>query len=276
MAEYSSRDILLYVNAMNRTMSRKGITKEISDEFWASDIVPILYPMWDSDRDKLETFVRYNDGVSAINKTKYQRNQKTGEYKWVSYELKLDTFLPAELNDLYEKLDAKFTEYRGLIDVDLEQQLAATFAKENIVTWTKILMVRKFLLEESDWTQVPDAPISEEDKAMWRTYRQKLRDIPQEQESIPPSSVRFPVTPVKYKQAVEEGRTDAEYLSEFSGHFYNVTQSVLGKFSSKMVTYLTLALNAGAIGEVPNLKPAIKEQNTLDEILKVIEAGGFN
>jgi hypothetical protein len=276
MAEYSSRDILLYVNAMNRTMSRKGITKEIGDEFWASDIVPILYPMWDSDRDKLETFVRYNDGVSAINKTKYQRNQKTGEYKWVSYELKLDTFLPSELDDLYEKLDAKFTEYRGLIDVDLEQQLAATFAKENIVTWTKILMVRKFLLEESDWTQVPDAPVSEEDKAMWRTYRQKLRDIPQEQESIPPSSVRFPVTPVKYKQAFEEGRTDAEYLSEFSGHFYNVTQSVLSKFSSKMVTYLTLALNAGAIGEVPSLKPAIKEQNTLDEILKVIEAGGFD
>lgn len=276
MAEYSSRDILLYVNAMNRTMSRKGITKEISDEFWASDIVPILYPMWDSDRDKLETFVRYNDGVSAVNKTKYQRNQKTGEYKWVSYELKLDTFLPSELDDLYEKLDAKFTEYRGLIDVDLEQQLAATFAKENIVTWTKILMVRKFLLEESDWTQTGDAPISEEDKAMWRTYRQKLRDIPQEQESIPPSSVRFPVTPVKYKQAVEEGRTDAEYLSEFSGHFYNVTQSVLSKFSSKMVTYLTLALNAGAIGEVPSLKPAIKEQNTLDEILKVIEAGGFD
>jgi hypothetical protein len=276
MAEYSSRDILLYVNAMNRTMSRKGITKEISDEFWTSEIIPILYPMWDSDRDKMETFVRYSDGVSAINKTKYQRNQKTGEYKWVSYELRLDTFLDSELLDLYEKLDAKFTEYRGLIDVDLEQQLAATFAKENIVTWTKILMVRKFLLEESDWTQVPDAPISDEDKAMWRTYRQKLRDIPQEQESIPPSSVRFPVTPDKYKQAVEEGRTDAEYLSEFSGHFYNVTQSVLSKFSSKMVTYLTLALNAGAIGEVPSLKPAIKEQNTLDEILKVIEAGGFD
>jgi hypothetical protein len=275
MAEYSSRDILLYVNAMNRTMSRKGITKEISDEFWTSEIIPILYPMWDSDRDKLETFVRYSDGVSAINKTKYQRNQKTGEYKWVSYELRLDNFLDSELLDLYEKLDAKFTEYRGLIDVDLEQQLAATFAKENIVTWTKILMVRKFLLEESDWTQTNDAPVSEEDKEMWRVYRQKLRDIPQEQESIPPSAVRFPVTPVKYKQAVEEGRTDAEYLSEFSGHFYNVTQSVLNKFSSKMVTYLTLALNAGAIGEVPNLKPAIKEQNTLDEILKVIEAGGF-
>lgn len=275
MAEYSSRDVLLYVNAVNRTISRKGVTKEIKDEFWASDIVPILYPMWDSDRDKLESFIRYKDGVTLINKNKYQRNQSTGEYKWVSYELKLDNILSSELDDLYAKLDAKFTEYRGLIDVDLEQQLAATFAKENIVTWTKILMVRKFLLEESDWTQTGDAPVSEEDKAMWRTYRQKLRDIPQEQEGIPPYAIRFPVTPVKYKQAVAEGRTDAEYLSEFSGHFYNVTQSVLSKFSSKMVTYLTLALNAGAIGEVPNLKPAIKEQNTLDEILKVIEAGGF-
>jgi hypothetical protein len=40
---------------------------------------------------------------------------------------------------------------------------------------------RDFLLQSSDWTQVADAPV---DKAAWATYRQALRDIPQ-QEGFP-------------------------------------------------------------------------------------------
>lgn len=35
---------------------------------------------------------------------------------------------------------------------------------------------RDQLLAESDWTQVPDAPV---DKAAWAVYRQALRDLPQ-------------------------------------------------------------------------------------------------
>lgn len=36
---------------------------------------------------------------------------------------------------------------------------------------------RNRLLAETDWTQVADAPV---DKAAWATYRQALRDIPQQ------------------------------------------------------------------------------------------------
>lgn len=274
MAEFSSRDVLLYVNAINRTMTRKGITKEIGDDFWQSDIAPILYPTWDSDRDKLESLIRYSDGKTIINKVKFQRSQKTKEYKWVSYELKLGDFLPAELDNLYTTLDEKFTEYRGLVDITLEEKLSGTFAKDNIVSWSKLLMVRKFLLQESDWTQLPDAPIAEEDKPLWLAYRQKLRDMTEEQKNVPASTVRFPITPVKYRQAIDEGRTSSEYLTEYSEHFYNASQSMLNKFASKMVAYLTVALNSGAISDVPTLT-AYREDTALDEILKVIEAGGF-
>ena len=274
MPEFSSRDVLLYVNAINRTMTRKGITKEIGDDFWQSDIAPILYPTWDSDRDKLESLIRYSDGKTIINKVKFQRNQKTKEYKWVSYELKLGDFLPAELDNLYTTLDEKFTEYRGLVDITLEEKLSGTFAKDNIVSWSKLLMVRKFLLQESDWTQLADAPIAEEDKPLWLAYRQKLRDMTEEQKNVPASTVRFPITPVKYRQAIDEGRTSAEYLTEYTEHFYNASQSMLNKFANKMVAYLTVALNSGAISDVPTLT-AYREETALDEILKVIEAGGF-
>jgi hypothetical protein len=36
---------------------------------------------------------------------------------------------------------------------------------------------RNNLLGESDWTQMPDAPLTEEEKTLWQTYRQALRDV---------------------------------------------------------------------------------------------------
>ena len=37
---------------------------------------------------------------------------------------------------------------------------------------------RDIFLRESDWTQVPDSPLSDSKKAEWATYRQALRDLP--------------------------------------------------------------------------------------------------
>ena len=46
---------------------------------------------------------------------------------------------------------------------------------------TEVKNKRKHLLDISDWTQVPDAPV---DQASWQVYRQALRDIT-EQEGFP-------------------------------------------------------------------------------------------
>ena len=49
---------------------------------------------------------------------------------------------------------------------------------------------RNRLLTASDWTQIADAPV---DKTAWTTYRQALRDIPQ-QENFP-KSILWPSKP---------------------------------------------------------------------------------
>ena len=49
---------------------------------------------------------------------------------------------------------------------------------------------RDQLLAESDWTQVADAPV---DQAAWTTYRQALRDIPQQAGF--PENVTWPEKP---------------------------------------------------------------------------------
>lgn len=46
------------------------------------------------------------------------------------------------------------------------------------------IVLRDSLLEESDWTQMPDSPLSEERKGAWAEYRQELRDITK-QEGFP-------------------------------------------------------------------------------------------
>lgn len=39
--------------------------------------------------------------------------------------------------------------------------------------------LRDQMLAASDWTQLPDAPLSEAQRAEWREYRQALRDLPE-------------------------------------------------------------------------------------------------
>ena len=56
------------------------------------------------------------------------------------------------------------TEYRALVDSSI---------------WNVIRMDRDKLLAESDWTVMPDSPLSTSKQNEWKTYRQSLRDIPQ-------------------------------------------------------------------------------------------------
>ena len=278
----SPSETSLYLNAFDKTIQHEGVMKTIDDDYWTSDIVPILYPLWDSDKDKLELFVQYKDGSTKMNKTKYQRNQKTGEYKWVSYQFDTSPF-PTEVNDLYNRIVDKWIEYRQGQENDLERALEASFSQSTILNWTKVSLMRNFLLMDSDWTQVGDAPISAEEKAKWVTYRQKLRDIPQDQATIAANSVVFPITPSKHTK-LGDGKT---YLDDVT-HFYTIPQSVYSKFSTRIVTYLSIAIGTASIDEMPvnfitapnmatgltTIKPSTGSDE-LDEILKMIDAGDF-
>lgn len=51
-------------------------------------------------------------------------------------------------------------------------------------------------LTASDWTQVPDSPLSDEKKEAWRVYRQALRDFPNTYTGAPEDwKSSFPVSP---------------------------------------------------------------------------------
>ena len=58
-------------------------------------------------------------------------------------------------------------------------------------TAKKVRQSRDFLLSETDWTQVIDAPV---DQAAWAAYRQSLRDIPNQAGF--PNEINWPVEPL--------------------------------------------------------------------------------
>ena len=263
----------LYLNAFDKTIQHDGIIKTIDDDYWTKNIVPLLYPMWDSDNDKLEVFVLYKDGTTRMNKTKYTRNQKTGVYKWISYQFDLSPFT-TEITDLSNNLIDKWTEYRQGQENDLERNLAGHFAKTSILNWTKVKLIRNFLLMDSDWTQLGDAPCSDEEKARWVAYRKKLRDIPKDHAKMSANSVPFPMTPPKWA-ALADGE---EYLDSTS-HFFTIPQSVYSKFSTRIVNYLAMAIGTTNIDgmEVTRISAPSNVQTSLvselDEILDLIDKG---
>lgn len=55
----------------------------------------------------------------------------------------------------------------------------ATQITDRQAKWLNIRHHRNLLLRETDWSQLPDAPIDETEKPRWATYRQNLRDLPQ-------------------------------------------------------------------------------------------------
>jgi hypothetical protein len=76
---------------------------------------------------------------------------------------------------------------------DWELRDIPTTPPEPEATWDDIRAMRNGKLAASDWTQLPDIPLSEKEVTAWRTYRQELRDIQTGEGS--PSDVIWPTAP---------------------------------------------------------------------------------
>lgn len=63
-------------------------------------------------------------------------------------------------------------EKKRIIDEKVARQAARDY-------WAEIRSIRDNLLWMCDWTQNPDSPLTEEKKLAWKTYRQQLRDLPE-------------------------------------------------------------------------------------------------
>ena len=102
---------------------------------------------------------------------------------------------------------------KGAQDGD-EVTLIADDAKVQAKTaqaWTALRAQRNRLLQQSDWTALSDAHLSQDKKDAWFTYRQALRDLPDDlaasvpEGAGPPDLFEWPLDPTVVVQAPVTG-----------------------------------------------------------------------
>ena len=93
-----------------------------------------------------------------------------------------------QYTDLQDNCDA--SESSGVVTIIKSAEWLENKTNE---AWRKIRNQRNQLLKDSDYIMFPDITITAEKKEEWETYRQALRDIPQDYDS--PDEVVYPTKP---------------------------------------------------------------------------------
>jgi hypothetical protein len=84
----------------------------------------------------------------------------------------------------------------GIYEVSEYKIIDASPVEQSIDFWETIRLQRNELLNQSDWTQINDSPLSDSKKQEWATYRQLLRDLPNTYQSVNNiADVIFPTMP---------------------------------------------------------------------------------
>jgi hypothetical protein len=92
---------------------------------------------------------------------------------------------------IYEKGIEMFNnEKQRIADHKKEQENAIESARDY---WKELRSLRDGKLTKYDWTQTLDAPLTEEQRIAWATYRQALRDVPANTED--PKNPVWPAKP---------------------------------------------------------------------------------
>jgi len=86
-----------------------------------------------------------------------------------------------------ELIDGVYYQTWVVIDASHEEIDARLNSK-----WSKTRLTRNNYLQECDWTQLIDSPLSSIKKSEWNIYRQGLRDIPSQAN---PFNIVWPIKP---------------------------------------------------------------------------------
>lgn len=82
-----------------------------------------------------------------------------------------------------------------LVGMGFSQKEAADVCNKAIkdAKFSSIRAQRDYMISQTDYTQMPDSPLSDAKKKAWADYRQALRDLPQQYDN--PDDVVWPTKP---------------------------------------------------------------------------------
>lgn len=248
-------ELILQVDAIQKTVTYKNVTKNITDTYWTSDIVPVLYPLWDSDKDKLVLFAWYANDTYMAQKRKYTKNFKTDTFYWNDYEM--EDVGGTEGKKVFDKFKEAFFLADSLEETEYQSTFSKVYAKTSTVSWLSVRLSRNFLLTETDWVFVEDSGVSADDKELYKKYRKKLRDLPSDTATTDAAQVKFPINPSYYKNVILQKDASAEYL-ETADQFIALASTYFQTFKEKITSYLM----------VSGITEGLYNKTFLDDLLK--------
>tara|TARA_B100000427_G_scaffold319849_1_gene318571 strand:- start:963 stop:1838 length:876 start_codon:yes stop_codon:yes gene_type:complete len=232
------------LDVINQEIEYVGTPKTIPESYWKDTLTPLLYPLWDSDKDKLIVFQWYTNDTYIAKRRKYVKDFKTDTYSWVDYEM--EQVGVAEATALKDKLIDGFYLIDSLENDEFSNELARMYSKQKEISPLSIRLARNFLLDETDWTQLPDAPIDADLKAQYTLYRTKLRELTESTEfSTETAETKFPIAPEFYNKIYKVDFPTEAYL-QTDGQFIKMGQHRLKKFRDKIAYFLTLKTETDA------------------------------
>lgn len=216
--------------------------------------------LW-NDEDTIEIFTYYDDGTYFLEK-------KRSVYDW---RLKLSRQQAYVVEDLTEEeLESLKTNFLSVYQIcqvnflqktkhEVEQQLKQQFGfvKHNLFS------MRCRFLSETDWTQLPDNDLTDEQTEEYRVYRSKLRDITKTDAWLNGEYInaKFPIPPNKYHELYPNA--EVAYLE--TEDQWNPEGIVMLK--SKLLRFAhTLGLQSTTIGIDMSRLDSTLDSGNLDDI----------
>ena len=231
-------NVQIQLDVINQEISYNDIPKAIPNSHWTDTLVPLMYPTWDTDKDKLILFRWFDNDTYLAQRRKYILNFKTNTNEWKDYEM--EQVADATATAFKDKLIESWYAIDAIENFDFQTELASMYAKTSAVSPTSVRLARDFLLDECDWTQLSDCQLSADDKALWVTYRQKLRDLTTDANfNTAATEVKFPISPNFYNKIHKVENPSDAYLATDT-QWLKSSSHYLRLFNEKIAHYLTL------------------------------------
>ena len=262
------------IAALNRTIIRGGYSRTFSEKDWTTFITPIIYPLWDSDKDLLISFNYQNDPVEkwSCDKKKYVRNHTTGQYFWKPYiftEVDIDV-VQKFVADIDEAFDAQLsTEFS-----DIQHRMSKVIEQSKGLSLTRVKAWRDFFLRSSDWSMLEDAPVTADEKEQWKKYRKLCRELPDQFESGTQvlAEIKIPIDPIIYKKNYLPYNEGATYLgSDDQWVTFPGKDTPGGQMEEAMQRYVDLALNLTRPAPLFNVSNLSQITDPVEALIKQIE-----
>ena len=262
------------ISGLNKTIVRGGYSRTFTDKDWETFITPIIYPLWDSDKDILVSFNYQDSPVEkwSCDKKKYVRNHTTGEYFWKPY-----LFTEVDI-DVVQKFVAD-------IDEAFDAQLSIEFENHSLrmnkvidgskgLSLTRIKAWRDFFLHSSDWSMLEDAPVTADEKEQWKKYRKLCRELPDQFESGTQvlAEIKVPIDPIIYKKNYLPYNEGATYLgSDDQWITFPGKDFPGGAMEEAMKRYIDLALNMTRPAPLFNVSDISHITDPVEKLIQQLE-----